>query len=75
MYCRRLRFLMIDALCSYGDQECLNEASVVFARWMKNPDGSGKYVDFTYTFHYDKIFQATRSINHLHRFRYVTLLW
>ena len=43
VHCRRLRALMIDALCSYGDQECLNEASAVFARWMKNPDGSGKY--------------------------------
>ena len=35
---------MISAMCFYGDEECLNEASVVYARWMEDPDGNGKYV-------------------------------
>ncbi len=41
---RKLRPLMIAALCSYGNEDCLSDASDIYQRWMRDPTGTGRCV-------------------------------
>ena len=55
LFLRRLRSLLVEQLCKYGDQDCQNEATTVYSRWMQDPDGDGKWVSFCTCVMIDKI--------------------